>query len=114
MRVAGCGLRVTGYGLWVVGCELRVAGCELRGAGGGRVVGGGAFDTSAGSFRQAPFGRLLSAGSFRQAQDRQYKQAQDKFFVFSLTIATILYKYMHIYLWTALRIVVFERGICGF
>ena len=25
-----------------------------------------------------------------------------------------VYKYMHIYLWTALRIVVFERGICGF
>ncbi len=24
------------------------------------------------------------------------------------------YKYMHIYLWTALRIVVFERGIYGF
>jgi len=23
------------------------------------------------------------------------------------------YKYMHIYLWTALRIVVFERGLCG-
>ena len=26
----------------------------------------------------------------------------------------MLYKYMHIYLWTALRIVVFERGIYGF
>jgi len=44
----------------------------------------------------------------------QGRQAQDKFFVFSLTIATILYKYIHIYLWTALRIVVFERGIYGF
>ena len=32
----------------------------------------------------------------------------------SLTIAIILYKYMHIYLWTALRIVVFERGLYGF
>jgi len=52
-------------------------GCELRGAGGGRVVGGGAFDTS--------------TSSLRQAQDRQYRQAQDKFFVFSLIIATTLY-----------------------
>jgi len=25
-----------------------------------------------------------------------------------------LYKYMHIYLWSALGIVFFERGICGF
>ncbi len=24
------------------------------------------------------------------------------------------YKYMHIYLWIALRIMVFERGLCGF
>ncbi len=31
--------------------------------------------------------------TLRQAQ---CKQAQDKFFVFSLTIATILYKYMYI------------------
>ncbi len=33
-------------------------------------------------------------------QGRQYKYAHDKFFVFSLTIATIVYKYMRIYLWT--------------
>ena len=33
-------------------------------------------------------------------QGRQYTFAHDKFFVFSLTIATMLYKYMHIYLWT--------------
>jgi len=46
-------------------------------------------------------------------QGRKYKFAHDKFFVFSLTIATTLYKYMHIYLWTDLRIVVFERGIWG-
>ena len=39
---AGYGLRVAGYG-------LRVAGYELWGAGGGRVVGGGAFDTSTSS-----------------------------------------------------------------
>ena len=29
--------------------------------------------------------------------------ARGKFFVCSLPIATMLYKYMHIYLWTALR-----------
>ncbi len=63
------------------------------------MVGGGSFDTS--------------TSSFRQVQDRQYRQAQNKFF-FSLTIAAILYKYMHIYLCSALRIVVFERWICGF
>ncbi len=73
----------------VTGCELRVTSCGVR----------------------AEAAWLVGEPSIlRQAQ---CKQAQDKFFVFSLTIATILYKYMHIYLWTALRIVVFERGICG-
>ena len=54
--------------------------------------------------------------TLRQAQCKQAPlwDRQDKFFVFSLTIATILYKYMHIYVWTALRIVVFERGLYGF
>ena len=68
------------------------------------MVGGGAFDTS--TLRQAQCKQA-------QCKQAQCKQAQDKFFVFSLTIATTLYKYMHIYLWTALRIMVFERGICG-
>ena len=54
---------------------------------------------------------LFNRRSIRLLRQAQCKQAQDKFFVFSLTIATILYKYMHIYLWTALRIVVFERGL---
>ena len=93
-----CGLRVAGYGagyeLRVAGYELRVAGCELRVVGCGR----------------RPRGWW---GSLRHFDEAQCKQAQDKFFVFSLTIATILYKYMRIYLWIALRIVVFERGLCG-
>ena len=65
------------------------------------MVGGGSFETST---RWA----TLRAGK------TQCKQAQDKFSVFSLTIATILYKYMYICLWTALRIVVLVRGLCGF
>ncbi len=66
------------------------------------MVGGGAFDTSTRSATSTK----LSINSLR-AGKAQCKQAQDKFFVFSLTIATILYKYMRIYLWTALRIMVF-------
>jgi hypothetical protein len=60
------------------------------------VVGGGAFDTSTRS-------ATLRAGK-AQCKQAPLWDRQDKFFVFSLTIATILYKYMHIYLWTALRI----------
>ena len=36
---------------------------------------------------------------------------QDDSIKLLVTIATTLYKYMHIYLWTALRIGVFERRI---
>jgi len=41
---------------------------------------------------------LFNRRSIRRFDVAQYKKAQDrqdKFFVFSLTIATILYKYMH-------------------
>ena len=67
----------------------------------GRVVGGGTFEISICS-------ATLRAGK------AQCKEDQDKFFVFSLTIAAIVYKYMHIYLLTALRIMVFQRGCWGF
>ena len=66
----------------VTGCELRVTSCGVR-----------------------------AEAAWLVGEPSTLRQAQDKFFVFSLTIATILYKYMHIYLWTALRIVVFERGL---
>jgi hypothetical protein len=72
---------------------------ELWGAGGGRGVGGRTFDSSTRSATSTK----LSINSLR-AGKAQCKEDQDKFFVFSWTIATILYKYMHIYLWTALRI----------
>ena len=80
MLVTGCELRVASYGLRVTGCELRVTSCGVR-AEAAWLVG--------------------EPSTLKQAQ---CKQDQDKFFVFSLTIATILYKYMRIYLWTALRI----------
>ena len=54
---------------------------------------------------------LCNRRGIRLIQQAQCKQAQDKLFVSSLRIATILYKYMHIYLWTSLIIVVFERGL---
>jgi len=98
----------------VTGCELRVTGCELRVV---LVTGCGLKERQIQMMKMqncgGPSGEV-STSSLRQAQDKQYRQAQDKFFVFRLTIATILYKYMYICLWTALRIEVFERGICGF
>ena len=67
----------------------------------GRGLVGASFETSSRS-------ATLRAGK------AQCKEDQDRFFVFSLTIAAIVYKYMHIYLWTALRIMVFQRGCWGF
>jgi len=61
------------------------------------------------TLRQAPFDPFGYAQG-RQGSGQAVQAYQDKFF-FSLTIAAILYKYMHIYLCSALRIVVFERGI---
>jgi len=42
----------------------------------------------------------LVGGAF-EASTRSVKKTQDEFFVFGLTIGTIVYKYMHIYLWSA-------------
>jgi len=65
----------------------------------------GSTALTAGYFDEAPFGRLRTGS---------VNKIRTSFLFFSLTIAIILYKYMHIYLWTALRIGVFERGIYGF
>jgi len=67
-------------------------------------------DLATNPFGYAPFDRLR-AGRAGKAQNRQHRQAPDQFFVFRLTIAKIPYKYMHIYLWSTLRIVVFERWL---
>jgi len=87
-----CWLRVAGYELWVAGYELWGAGYGLRVASYGlRVVGCG----------RRPRGWWGSLRHFDKLSVNQCKQAQDKFFVFSLTIATILYKYMYICLCAA-------------
>jgi len=56
---------------------------------------------------------VVGGEALRLAEAR-CKQAQDKCCVFRSRITTIVYKYMHIYLCSALRIVVFRRGTFGF
>ena len=40
-------------------------------------------------------------GEAFEASRSSVKKTQDEFFVYGLTIGTIVYKYMHIYLWSA-------------
>jgi hypothetical protein len=75
----------------VLNFEFLVLSC------GGRVVGGGTFNTST----RPSTSTKLSINSLRagRAKCKQVPlwDRQDKFFVFGLTIATTLYQYMHTY-----------------